>query len=375
MAELARETASFFQALVGNDFVSKWHFNGKPAGMKGLPDKISDAAGRLTGVAPNGLDFDFSAMAKSSAICNQAALSKYLSFRRMGLPYTFIPPMYQECAIDYPSYFSEHLAPNRDSPEKIKQALLTLLNEPDHQSRGYSEALDLHGGFLGVKDFINPGTYSGRLSVSAALACIIENLADILALYESFAVHTAETYGTINALLGVDVDTLSLDCNPYMKYFPHIASDNLPKFTKDGNPFLATAWFPYHYLCGMAWLNIVSAETRMEIPNAMEHALNTQGLVAKNLKKGALYLRCETDPLYTDVSDMAKVKGILYNALYPGRIQIPISRLFDTTAFAPPTKPRANWELLPIQEDEITVTDTAVCFQHRNYNAPVSFTF
>jgi len=334
---------------------------------------LAEADSKEAGSTPVELCVDLTAIAKNDSVYNQTTFSKYMQLLRMGLPFCSIPNAFRQCAPDYPAYFASHFPPKCSEPEQLKQSLLRTFNEPGHKSLGFVRGLDLTGGFFGSISTTEPGIYQGKVCLTAVLACIAAHFPEFISVLEAFAVHTAETYGRMNALLGVDVGPMSTDCNPYRMYFSHISREQIANTSANGIPFVASDVYPYYFLCGMSWLNIVSANTRTLIPNALELAANNPDLIARNLKNGSLYLRCAADPLNTDIPDIQQGKRILYNALYPGRQQLRISDLYDTAFYSPPAKPRTNWELVPVDAEEIEVTDTLITLQHKNYNAPFPF--
>lgn len=150
-------------------------------------------------------------------------------------------------------------------------------------------------------------------------------------------------------------------CSGHMKYF----GDESPlQLGPVPNGYFPIEWYPYYYICGAEWFNVISPLAQAHLPMLFNDAENIPEILVKKHSNGSVNLKLQMDPDLVDVSDLRKMRDLLYNGLYPGMKRMVKKYFLDPQRTGLLSKPRMKWEILPIHEEEIIETEDEILFVH-----------
>lgn len=199
-------------------------------------------------------------------------------------------------------------------------------------------------------------TYCGSMSFTIPVYCCGSECQTVAEKMIAFLSSSAETYTNINARVSTSSNSYGNGESPYMRYFAHL-------------PNKCTDWkqYPFHFICGAEWFNIISPRVQKRIPELHTAALAYPELEVHSLSSGAVIVKCPTEVTRCSVADLIPVKKLLYEGLLPGSFNISKEHMLLAKLDVTWAQPRLYWENIPVFDDEILETETQIILRHKNY--------
>ena len=334
--EIARLLKRFMDGSFPELYLS-WDNGGRKWREKAVNMEIESG---ICGV--NGAFLSFIGWLRSDIVYNAISFKK--AWNAMVCP--SVPQMYDNCAADYPDYYENNIRSVVEDPEQLKSALLDLFAVPAHESVKRMHGADLKGGVTARK--AADGSFFGEMELAISLFCVnskVDMIADKLNL---LAGQLCNELVNINAHVGISVPCIGSQ-SPYMKYFG----------CGGGTPDYKNGFF----MCSLSWANIVS---RMTV-NDFDLTLSPDtGIDVSVLPSGAVMVRSRKKVMEANVTELCQMKRKFYAALYPGKSFLPYG-ILKRGMWSQISRPRCDWELVPVFEDEIVTHKEGIEFRHNSF--------
>lgn len=348
--EAAKRLVSSVEGFQADQFVNDWHVNERRKRGPALQKAIDDCEKWII----VGTD----SVVKSGTVDTLSSLQKYSRECLFGAASPG-PSLY---SLDYPAFFQRKITPTFRDDQLLKRAILELFAEKDRKMIGYPGGFDAGCLFAsGLQK--RPGEqklYCGTLrfwiSVTAcgrSLDLAAEEFGRILLLLNGILPHA-------NGRVGIAPLGTNTFFSPYMRYFGE-GYDGVDGTHQDAG-FDPDEWYPYYYLCGMEWMNLISSLTMIHLG---PERLNSPAL-QKTAASDAVLVSLKKPISQLDLSDMEEIKNALYPALYPGTSTFHLRELYKGNHQFYAMLPRSGWELVPLSPWELEVQDTIATFIHRS---------
>lgn len=334
--ELVRRMKRFMDESLPELCLS-WNNDGKKRREKDVKREIECG---VCGI--NGAFLSFNGFIRSELVYNASSLKK----AKNALLCPTLPQRYDNCAADYPEYFEKHISGVLNDPERLKTAMSGLFSVPAHESVKPTHGADLSGGITTRR--AADGSFFGNMDLAMSLVCVesmVETIADELLL---FAERLSAEFVDLNAHVGLETQCIAAQ-SVYMRYFG--CGGRLPDYS---NGF---------FLCALSWVNIVSRRTL----DAFALTLSSDAdIVASELPGGAYMLKSKKALMETNIPELCRMKRMLYPALYPGRCFFQY-RAMQGGAWTQISRPRCDWEPIPVLDEEIIILEDGIELRHSAY--------
>ena len=339
-------------AIVKDEFVTAWDWGSRRVKPEKLYDKIRASTEHIM--------FDFEGYVISNVIYDAKSMR---SFDRMLLMRTDIP-WSTNYSIDYPDVFWRYFS-GVTTPEACKEALLRIFNERGRKMLSLWRAPDVQGIFFSSQHWNNRCLYHGKLQFHIALGCLGSDAGLFSEVLTDLLRQAAGDCPNISGRVTLSpIPWPDKSCCSHMRYFSRLI--------KDGSHAAAgfaershIEWYPYYYLNGAVWFNVLTPLQLTHIPNIGEMAKNYPEIILEWLPNGSAIVRLKKAITEIDVEDLTVVKKLLYRALWQGKRTLMLQHLFSRDVYISyGTKPRVEWEYAPIFEEEIQVFGDSILFQH-----------
>ena len=261
--------------------------------------------------------------------------------------------------MDYKDCFNELLKKSAGEKE-LKAAILEMFNLYGKSPIGKWRNHDFVVSFCG-NGYKNFDSFYGKFVFSIALPCVKSCVIEFAEQLSNIACKASEAVVNVSGRVTLSPIYPIGFCSGHMRYFGNLNGE--PIKTPDG--YEPIEWYPYYYLCGAEWFNLLSPLQQQHLPQLNSNSSQFPNVSLKELSSGGYVVCCKKSILQTDITELRGVKEILYRALYPGYSEILFEHLWDSNACSFNTKPRIQWEYVPIYEDEVFVLSDRVRFQHK----------
>ena len=244
--------------------------------------------------------------------------------------------------MDFSEYYETQVLPFMSDPELLKQAvqkLFDLENRVHLASCGYP---DLYA-FISCRPINSEKLFRGGFNLQMPFYCLCDEVDFWGEKFYEFGQKLAEEFPHTN----IHIQVAPSHAESYTSYYGMYASE-----CATVSPSLYFRSFLRHlYLTEIGWAHFISKETRTlgesGLPPADERILLTE------LKGGGQAVRTRNPVSTATIADLKSVKRYLYPMVLP-RAQ--------THSFDLPL--RRYWEYVPVFEDELTITEKGIQFQH-----------
>ena len=345
--EIARKAELLFYEFVNrfsqNSFIIDWLLSGKPT--KNIPEIISSAI--------NLPDLIVQMNIRTSKMRTRTDLRKTYRNRLYDLS---LPIMHWSA--DFDAYYSKTVEPYLSSHVEFKQALLRLFHEPGKKNLMNNLGHDADGLFNFFPNRFGSNMGHGTINFTVHAGCISGQIPLAANLFWEEVKELCQLLN--NAKGTVELTPLSIT-SAYTKYFidnSSLSCDLVQKLPPVPDDCYLRNWYEFCYLNNYAWATVISPITQALLTQDNKLMESNASLSIEHLSNSSLCVSLRKPIDQVDVADLAIVKKLLYPAMYPGKRDFTIN-------CDPIHRPRSYWELLPIDEDEITIQGGKVIYHHR----------
>lgn len=346
LLNLANAFFTFTSRLLSAGFYTQWAFRGRSCNLSTLEKVLSNEYWQSPA-----LDFHAIANVQSCHVYDKASFRNFYK-ENMQLMTT---GTWQVFADKYPSIFQKFLFQHAEND--CKEALLQWFAQQGKIDYGMYYEDDAAAFFSGCYYHSDHNKYHGSLKLCFNATCLGSELSAYAEKLLCFAKEIATFHPTVNALITLTPMLLTSKCSPHMLYFGRLPKESV---FYNGVQYSPNEWYPYVYLCGAEWANILSPRIvkRINLSKADLSAVSVE-----SLSNGGAAVVLKKEIADTDVCDLSKVKQLLYPALLHGERIVKKKDFFNMKAFSFGTKPRLRWERIPIFENELIETESAIIYR------------
>ena len=342
-AQLATEFYDFVNDFFGETCVLPWELNYRVS--KNVHADL-EKIGKDNREICLGMDDGF---AKGGPIRNKTTAREHAMALRRDVDFSLIPNTMNRSA-DYPAYYKEHIQPVRDDPQALKRAILKTFQEPERIHLGFLVHADIDALFRSYYNEVNRDLFSGFWEMGVSVFVLDDDLPRFVDSLRAHMLQLAQRWEKVNLQAGIDISEWE---GGYRYVF------GLPSMKLNDERFVLQNYSPRLYLPSMNWMNVVCRDTLSLLGEQKAPVEN--GLLVQKLDGGSLLVQCDCQMQEVTVERLAQVKRYLYPVIYPGEGQF----------LAKPSplqtrRPRSRWEMVPVFEDELEVTDTMITFTHHS---------
>ena len=329
-----------------------WIFKNKHVKPEALKENIKNHAAILGG---------FEGVVKSEEIPNTKALRRY---RKNDI----FPPMGSHVtrsyiSEDYFPFYQEKVEALNNGKTDWKGMIQSFFDEPGRICVAHARLMDLQGIIVRIPYEKSPEIFRGQIHCYIHIYCLEDSIPFFVREFRDFLRKQALKLTNINGRVAVTPISFPDKCSGHMYYF----NGNV---TMDGSHIIQNCspneWYPYYYLCGAEWFNVISPLTQTHLLNKDRKNDNVDDLIVEKLPNGCMTVQVGERPDMIDVKDLSHVKEFLYDALYPGMERILKDIFLNRRYTGATTKPRKDWVCVPVFEHEIIITDNEIIFKHGN---------
>jgi|GEM_PF-3979145 hypothetical protein len=356
LTKASLEYCKTIQAFENECFISSWEVNDRRIAGNKMEESIVNFK--------KSLQISSEANVRSDIIKLKSELHRYLRKQELDTSLPF-PHHY---SADFPDYYSSHFSLCLDDKEAFCEGLLRLFNETRKHKLGYYRGPDACGMLYSMPYIKDQNHFRGRIHYAIAIECISEGVSLVA---DSFVVAIKKLCNILKSANGrVGIAPYPIDfenISPYMKYFgmtevdweevgdhSHLEFNCHPK-----------EWYPFYYLCGLEWANVISNLTLSHLPSKTIKAIEGSPLfVFVQQPCGNVFIQFKMDVLDLEACDLAILKQLLYPALFPGRAEFPL--LKTQQLVMPWVFPRSSWEIVSIFPEELEIVNSKILFQHKS---------
>lgn len=356
--QLVADYVAFSKDITDGAFIVKWSgetrcdFSGKVA--KGTLQSLAEGAYATLG---------FEAYAISSLVYNSAT---YKAFQRERMYPTRPPKVWYDlttifCSSSYRELFESNLSRMKRDPQSLRAVIYELHQIENFYFENYILTTDALSS-LHCQPITTGGEYNrcGKLRVMISTHCLGDSLNQMAETFKVFARSLSDKYTTINAYVCLSPALLLQPASPHMIYF----GKNIPVADKGESSARPREWYTRDYLCGAEWVNVISPNVRKLLPHNGANLHSNTYISVEETGNGALCVSLNKAIGSITVADIRRIKTMLYPALCPGSAVFEDQYLYSSEWWTPNTKPRCQWEMIPLFESEIQVRDGNLIFEH-----------
>ena len=272
----------------------------------------------------------------SNVIYNKASMKAY--HRKMiGFP------LNKGYSDDYPEYYRKHIKPVLGDKQAVKEALIQLYSEEGKDYLDYDEFDDIYGFILSSTELYSK-KICGEIVLRVSCFFLDSEVDEYAERFHSFLRSIAERISEMSSVVfigDVEDDSNFLLCTVNEKNY----ADIIKGYSWDS---LARE----RYLLNVGWSTILSPVTVRLLDNTLVSRYNSDKMFTiERLKNGSLSLKLKSNVSNTKLSDLKKVRRMLYPALRPGYWDYEIFALDDSWQ----KMPRSRWQNAPVLDEEIIV--------------------
>ena len=330
---MALEGLEFIIGQLGDECISAWEINNHSVNPTTLRQRAEAALGN------SACEIHFEAYRKSERVSTRQQLRQWNSYLRREASLTIRPN--PGWSVDFADYWNNFILPHAKDKYTLKQALVQLFQEPGRYLQGVCWTPDVDGAIFA--DRLDSG--SGRILLSASAYALGDALEKTAQHWKDTLIAISEKYRNMNGRVMLQPKVLAYG-SPYMAYF----DDGVE--TAVGLP-------------GVEWANVLSPQMQERLPQTAMHAPSEAGIQCVQLHGGGLLLASRKAVEDYDVTDALQLKKLVKDALCPGPgigyalpvIMHPVTLDQSNTRF-----PRANWAIVPIEENEINIVGSVLRF-------------
>lgn len=347
LKEGAIRFVQFVHELIGKSIVVKWTLGDKTISENKLNDTIRNLTRPVSFFAEGNVITPY--------VHNKQTLHQF----QKTLQYDWTIPRAQQSA-DYWEFIDRRFK-DCSSDSAFKEAVCDLFHESNRINLNYYNTYDLQCSFFSTSYWDSPGQCHGSISAALGLGCTVgfeQNIADF---FVDFMKELCPVLGLANGRVGIAPNPGGKYYSPYMQYFGmgHVYGDHSHKEEN----CLPNEWYPYYYLCGVEWGNIISTLTQKHLPMLRKNLQEQETVFSQELSNGGLFVGLNKPILQIELPDMFILRNLVNEALYPGE-----GREYDLSELRKHGNtflPRHGWELVPIYNDEIIVKKGVLSFQRK----------
>lgn len=336
-------------SFMNNQCIDEWYWGQRKVTSASIPLRISQSTAYTFGLDANVISevvYD-----KKTYKANKQKLLADVSISQRDL----------DCSSDYYEFYETQFLDVPESPSVWKEKILAFFNEKGRVCFSPIASTDIHAFASACPYYSKPNLFYGSIRFCVFLYCVSSNISSATLNMMSFLNKASISSVNINACISLSPILSPSPCSPHMTYF---GGNVLQDGTHIAAGVMATEWYKSYYLQGAEWYNIVSPLVQHHVPNLSNDISNHLNLAYEKLDTGGIAVWIKKDIHSTDIDDLIPMKQLLYPALYPGMMRISKQYILSRGDTGLITKPRRRWELIPIFEDEIIVTDNNIIFQH-----------
>lgn len=337
------------QSFMNNQCVAEWFWGRRKITSSSIPFRISQNTAYTFGMDANVVSnvvYD-----RKTYKENKQKLLADASTTRKEL----------DCSKDYYTFFESQFFDIPESPSAWKETLLRFFNEKGRFCLSSVTSTDIHAFASACPYHSKPYLFYGSIRFYVFLYCVSGNISNVVTNMVAFLKEASVSFVNINACVSLSPIVSPSPCSPHMTYFGgNVFQDG----THISEGVMATEWYKSYYLQGAEWYNIISPLVQQHIPNLSRDISRYINLACETLDTGGIAVWVKQNIDLIDITDLTPMKQLLYPALYPGMMKVGKQFILSRRDSGLISKPRKRWELIPIFEDEIIVTDATVIFQH-----------
>lgn len=262
---------------------------------------------------------------------------------------------------DYFDFYRERVAQINNKQIEWKDAILSFFNEPNRIAQTTIQHLEIEGYVIRTPYFSNADLFNGEIGLSIPIFCLNKQVSSVAERFAIFLNEISCQIANMNGRVAVTPMDGSSKCSGHMKYF---GNESRLQLGPVPNGYFPIEWYPYYYICGAEWFNVISPLAQAHLPMLFNDTENIPEILVKKHSNGSVNLKLQMDPDLVDVSDLRKMRDLLYNGLYPGMKRMVKKYFLDPQRTGLLSKPRMKWEILPIHEEEIIETEDEILFVH-----------
>lgn len=343
-----------FRLLPGH-FISSWFFNNKKIRYENLFEAIHKKDAGALGLEGETI---------SEQVCNKKTLERYkreLCYPSFGSQRGSLPSK------DYWEFYHRQLRKREENVLNWKDTVLSFFNEPNRILYREKTHLDLQGIAVRIPYHADSDSFYGQIKVSISVHCLGDKIHAVSSEMARFLSEQAKMLANINGRIAITPIAFPSKCSGHMFYFGNNIQENESSLPKD---FFPLEWFPHYYICGAEWYNVISPLAQMHRPGLWEDAKRYSGILTQRHPNGSMTAAVDKQPNCLDIADLAPIKQLLYECLYPGMSRMPKRAFLDPDNTVYIAKPRMRWECVPVFENEILQTEKDIIFRHTNCVIP-----
>lgn len=345
--ELAEHCARSIDNILSEGCFCQWRFGGRHLSYISLLTKISQCT--------RDFDFSFEADILSNVVYNSKTFRAYDRFIQQESIGHWID---YSVSSDYFKFFDSCFA-KLDNPNKYKDAIIRIFNEPGKYKRSMWRQHDASGYFMSYPYVNNTSMYRGTFRLQIALKCLGSTVTSFSEKLIHIVLRSIGILPSISSRISLSPLSAPSACSPHMVYFGgDISKESIP--IEVG--CLDNEWYPYYYFCGVEWFNLLSPLQASHLSDQVTLNNKNEQMELAAYPNGSILVKLNKPIESMDVDDLVDVKKYLYKALYPGKSMINLNYLLDKTAYGFLAKPRQEWEYIPIFSDEIEIDNQYVVF-------------
>lgn len=330
---LMRSFVMWCSQLLSEQFIVNWFWGNRKTKPETLLKKIP------------GKDFGIVGL-EGAAISEYVYNSKTLEQYKRAL--LFPSPGTQKGAglsDDYLAFYHRQLEKRRNNELSWKDTVLSFFNEPNRIPYGAVTNLEVQGRAVKIPYHFNSNLFYGTIELSISVHSLEERMRSISKEMTRFLSEQAKKLANINGRVAVTPFTFPSKCSGHMYYFGNNIQANESNLPTE---FFPVEWFPHYYICGAEWYNVISPLAQTHRSGLMEDAGQCSDIVAKQYPNGSIAIALDKQPDCLDIADLASVKHILYEYLYPGMSRMSKQDFLNPNNVGYMSKPRMRWECVPM---------------------------
>ena len=333
-----------------NQYIGQWYWGSRKISVESIPCRISQSGSYSFGFEANFISdvvYD-----KKTYKANKEKLFADIS----------VPLIELSCSQDYFPFYDQQF---RDTPKTANDwinSILSFFNEKNRICISPVAANDINAFAYSCQYRNNNNMYYGAIRFSVYLYCISNIIASVAGNMIQLLRNLSASYVNLNARILLSPICSAAPYGPHMTYFGSNVEQDGSHISVGALP---SEWYKSYYLLGAEWYNIISPLAQRHLPNLMNDIPQHKNIAFEQLDTGGVAVWVKKEIINTDVDDLVSLKHLLYPALYPGKMCIEKKHILSRDAFGLISKPRKQWELLPVFENEIIISDTHIIFQHQ----------
>ena len=342
------------EGLFSEGFVTDWSC----CGLKGR-----EKTGKLEKLLPmiregDGWAIGAEGAVRCDAIYNKTSFRAYLRTQR----YPALGYLKEvDISEDYWAFYRTQAMKIKSGELDWISGILSFFEEPNRVPRTTLDHLELLATAMKQPYRANNGLFQGELAVHVPIYCLGDSLHEMANAFSAFLNQKAGEIANMNGHVAVAPNRGPDRWSSHMTYFGSDEQEVAPPPPKGYEPI---EWYQYAYLCGAEWFNVVSPLVQTHLSALWADARKTEGILANRHSNGNISLKLDQDPETVDVEDLRKMKDLLYDGLYPGMGTMMKSHFLNPEWTGMLTKPRMDWERIPIRREELLETEDAIIFRH-----------